>query len=97
MDRESFNQFDDWFFGRIQLDLNKISKYNKRRKIMEINQTVAQMKIIERQLNDLLTTIENLSLDVVISDYDIEQMKNIQGRIERKIKKLEVKQNERQA
>lgn len=63
---------------------------------MEINQTVAQMKIIERQLNDLLTTIENLSLDVVISDYDIEQMKNIQGRIERKIKKLEVKQNERQ-
>jgi hypothetical protein len=64
---------------------------------MEINQTVAQMKIIERQLNDLLTTIENLSLDVVISDYDIEQMKNIQGRIERKIKKLEVKQNERQA
>lgn len=35
---------------------------------MEINQTVAQMKIIERQLNDLLTTIENLSLDVVISD-----------------------------
>lgn len=64
---------------------------------MEINQTVAQMKIIERQLNDLLTTIENLSLDVVISDYDIEQMKNIQGRIERKIKKLEAKQNERQA
>lgn len=64
---------------------------------MEINQTVAQMKIIERQLNDLLTTIENLSLDVVISDYDIEQMKNIQGRIERKIKKLELKQNERQA
>lgn len=64
---------------------------------MEINQTVAQMKIIERQLNDLLNTIENLSLDVVISDYDIEQMKNIQGRIERKIKKLEVKQNERQA
>ena len=64
---------------------------------MEINQTVAQMKIIERQLNDLLTTIENLSLDVVISDYDIEQMKNIQGRIERKIKKLEVKQNVRQA
>lgn len=64
---------------------------------MEINQTVAQMKIIERQLNDLITTIENLSLDVVISDYDIEQMKNIQGRIERKIKKLEVKQNERQA
>ena len=64
---------------------------------MEINQTVAQMKIIESQLNDLLTTIENLSLDVVISDYDIEQMKNIQGRIERKIKKLEVKQNERQA
>lgn len=64
---------------------------------MEINQTVAQMKIIERQLNDLLTTIENLSLDVVISDHDIEQMKNIQGRIERKIKKLEVKQNERQA
>ena len=64
---------------------------------MEINQTVAQMKIIERQLNDLLTTIENLSLDVVISDYDIEQMKNIKGRIERKIKKLEVKQNERQA
>ena len=64
---------------------------------MDINQTVAQMKIIERQLNDLLTTIENLSLDVVISDYDIEQMKNIQGRIERKIKKLEVKQNERQA
>ena len=97
MDRESFNQFDDWFFGRIQLDVNKISKYNKRRKIMEINQTVAQMKIIERQLNDLLATIETLSLDVVISDYDIEQMKNIQGRIERKIKKLEVKQNERQA
>jgi hypothetical protein len=64
---------------------------------MEINQTVAQMKIIERQLNDLLATIETLSLDVVISDYDIEQMKNIQGRIERKIKKLEVKQNERQA
>ena len=64
---------------------------------MEINQTVAQMKIIERQLNDLLNTIETLSLDVVISDYDIEQMKNIQGRIERKIKKLEVKQNERQA
>lgn len=64
---------------------------------MEINQTVAQMKIIERQLNDLITTIENLSLDVVISDYDIDQMKNIQGRIERKIKKLEVKQNERQA
>ena len=64
---------------------------------MEINQTVAQMKIIERQLNDFLNTIENLSLDVVISDYDIEQMKNIQGRIERKIKKLEVKQNERQA
>ena len=64
---------------------------------MEINQTVAQMKIIERQLNDLLTTIETLSLDVVISDYDIEQMKNIQGRIERKIKKLEVKQNERLA
>lgn len=66
-------------------------------KLMEINQTVAQMKIIERQLNDLLATIETLSLDVVISDYDIEQMKNIQGRIERKIKKLEVKQNERQA
>ena len=64
---------------------------------MGINQTVAQMKIIERQLNDLLTTIENLSLDVVISDYDVAQMKNIQGRIERKIKKLEVKQNERQA
>ena len=64
---------------------------------MEINQTVAQMKIIERQLNDLLYTIENLSLDVVVSEYDIEQMKNIQGRIERKIKKLEVKQNERQA
>ena len=97
MDRESSNQFNDRFFGRIQLDVNKISKYNKRRKIMEINQTVAQMKIIERQLNDLITTIENLSLDVVISDYDIEQMKNIQGRIERKIKKLELKQNERQA
>lgn len=64
---------------------------------MEINQTVAQMKIIERQLNDLINTIETLSLDVVISDHDIEQMKNIQGRIERKIKKLEVKQNERQA
>lgn len=64
---------------------------------MGLNQTIAQLQIIERQLNDLLATIENLSLDVVISDYDIEQMKNIQGRIERKIKKLEVKQNERQA
>lgn len=62
---------------------------------MEINQTVSQLKIVENTLTEMLNTIENLSLNVVISDYDIEQIKQIQGRIQRKIKKLEVKQNER--
>lgn len=62
---------------------------------MEINQTVSQLKIVENTLTEMLNTIENLSLNVVISDYDIEQIKQIQGRIQRKIKKLEAKQNER--
>jgi hypothetical protein len=60
---------------------------------MELNQTIAQLQIIERQLNSALETIDNLSLDVVISDYDIGQLQQVHGRIQRKIVKLEGKAN----